>query len=84
MFGYKLLLFEFCIESIAARESEQIMNLPFRFLIISIAFMMAVVSEVRTVEYWGSMPYFKMFCFCCNGICYRAVHFRTVGEYEIM
>lgn len=50
----------FWIESIADRESEQIINLPLRFLISSIASRMAIVSEVRTDEYGGSMPYFKM------------------------
>jgi len=50
----------FWIKSIADMESEQIINLPLRFLISSIAYRMAIVSEVRTDEYEGSMPYFKM------------------------
>jgi len=49
----------FWIEYIADKESEQIINLPLRFLISSIASRMAIVSEVRTDEYGGSMPYFK-------------------------
>jgi len=44
---------------IGDRDSEQIINLPFRFLISSIASRMAIVSEVRTDEYGGSKPFFK-------------------------